>query len=423
MDKKRTIPQLELYPLSGDCTLCVFDRVTLESIIRLWTVTLYPSTWLVDGYSILDLRKEYGLDDSRTQSAIQLRDDILQDFERGIMAGCDVASIIQVGFDNLDARLSSLQTALASAIRQSACCDDLTAGIVEPSTPLPDVGGVDNPELCRRVRYVQWLTMTFFEKYFAPVLSTGVVGMGALIVGTLTSVALPPYSTTLPEIALLVVELASVVGGYELALQIIDAMPAIFDEIYCQLRDNGTGNGAIGWVSGIVASIVDSEPVSTLISWILGASGAINNLIGIDALSIPPGFEYEGCHCSTAGNYEYVSSTPGGEYQPNYSVGNCNTDGRYTGVGGNAVVTFNLSGWSTGSTIVTVSYALYSTLNTASAEIVIDGQTIVTDTGNTCNGVIIAGLPPTYDTVQVIFRENNSGSGIDVAILGVEWSE
>lgn len=413
-NKNRTVPQLPLSDLSGNCTVCVFDDITLSAIIRIWAVTLYPSTWIDPFYNktILELRNEYGLASSATVSAIARRQAILDDFERGIKMGCDIASILEVGFSNLDSRLSALQSALSSAIRQSACCDNLTAGVIDPQSPIPDVTDLDNPELCKRVRYAQWLCETWLGRFYPLTLG--------FAIAEIVSIAVPPYSTTAAEIVALI---ATITNGGAIEDFIAPHIPDIFDAIYCRLRENSTGSSALDWLSSAVMSVVESEQVATVISWAIGASGALNSIIGIDILSVPPGFEYEGCHCSVVGNYEYVSSTPGGEYQPSYSVGNCDTDGRYTGVGGNAVVTFNLFGWSIGSTIVTVSYALYSTLNTASVEIVVDGQTIVTDTGNTCNGVITAGLPPTYETVQVIFRENNAGSGVDVAILDVEWSE
>lgn len=312
MVKKRTIPQLPIRPLSGDCTFIVLDDTTVNAIQRLWAVTLYPNTWY-DETTGLTIPETV---DSASKTVLRGRvDAILDDFERGITMGCDIASILTTGFNMLDSRLSAMQ----SSILQSACCDNMTGNVIDPTSPLPEVV-IPDDELCRKVRYAQWLATTFFERYFTPILTLGTVGIGTLIIATLTSVALPPYSTTLAEIALLAVELVAVIGGETLSIQIIDVLPDVFTAIYCRLLNGGADN-AWDWLLDVIVDIVGSEPIATLIRWIIGASGALSELFDVNLSSMPAGFVADGCDCGIMSNWRMVNGN-GTEFLPSSSGAN-----------------------------------------------------------------------------------------------------
>lgn len=416
--KNRTIPQLQLSDLSGDCTVCIFDSVTLSAIVELWTVTLYPSTWVDNVYNktIYDLRKEYGLNSSATQQAIAKRQAILDDFERGIRMGCDINATLQgivTAINGLRGSVSSLQSAIIS----TSCCNNGQAGVPDYNqTPTLD----DDPEhlskLCLQLRYAQWLCQSWIDRYITPILA---LGLTEIIAALSASLIAPPYGTEIAEVSAGIVAIVISFGANWLAEQLEDVIPALFDELYCvlingELQDE---DGIRGWIYDKINVILGNPAVSTVATWIIGASGAMLAIVQsiTNVLDVPANFEGEPCQCEGEGGWETQT-----EYNPLLVVGSCGEPlGGYSAYSP-GVVTFTLTGYLPSHRTVRVIYRIYTTLQLGSVTLTVNGESVEIS-GNECAGEIAVTVNSEIVSATVTFNENTNGSGIDCNILGVDY--
>lgn len=415
MKKRRTIPQIDLLPLSGDCTLCVFDDVTLNAIITLWGTTLYPNTFTYKGREFSDLNATDKVD------FVACRRAILDDFEAGIMAGCNVSVELQ----EIAGVLRSLQQSVAgisNAVYAASCCGNGGVGLPDytGTQPTPDPEQSQD-DLCRKLRYAQWLTRSWLDRYVTPVLS---LGFTEILAALGTSLALPPYGTEIPETAAGIILLVASFGANVVAETLEDVIPVIFDDLYCVVVNGElpSEGGIRGWIYGKINEILDNPAYAQLLTWVIGASGgmlaAINAITGI--LDVPDGFVGDPCPCEGDGGFELVSIAPDGYYNPDGAVGQCGGVGLYSAFGGYGVVSFSLGGWLPSHRTVTVIYSLYTTLQLGSITLTVNGQS-VEQSGNECAGEITITVDSEIITAIVTFAENADGSGVDCRIDGVSY--
>jgi len=301
--KKRTIPQLILSELSGNCTLCIFDDITLSYIIKLWGVATFPSTFLTaDGETIGQLQRRLGVEASLAVAAVDRRNAILDDFERGIFMGCSIQTELQ-GITTAIMSLKYGMSSLQSAIISSSCCNNGTAGLPDYKGEIPVYeGNPDNNEenvlLCRRLRYAQWIAQTWANRYIAPVAG---LTISEIIVALGASYIAPPWGTEVVETAIAIVAGVAGIGAAGLINAISDALPALFDDLYCAIREDSfrSDSGVAGWVLEKLEIIVENPTIAKIISWIIGASGAMQAIFGAIGLSldVPDGFDGEHCIC------------------------------------------------------------------------------------------------------------------------------
>lgn len=413
--KKRTIPQIDITPLSGDCTLCIFDSVTLDAIITLWGATLYPNTFTYKGVEFGDLNAVDKMD------FIAYRRAVLDDFEGGIMAGCNVSAELQ----EMVGVLRSLQqsvTGISNAVYAASCCGNGNVGLPDytGTQPIPDPEQSQD-DLCRKLRYAQWVAKSWLDRYVTPVLS---LGFSEIIAALGASLALPPYGTEIPEIAAGIILLVATFGGNVVAETLEDVIPVVFDDLYCTITNGElpSENGIRGWIYDKINEVLDNPAYAQLLTWVIGASGgmlaAINAITGI--LDVPEGFTGDPCPCEADGGFELVSIAPNGYYNPTGVVGQCGGVGQYSAFGGYGVVSFGLGGWLPSHRTVTVIYSLYTTLQLGSVTLTVNGQS-VEQSGNECAGEITITVDSEILTATVTFAENTDGSGIDCRIDEVSY--
>jgi len=287
MSKKRTIPQVALKPLSGDCSLFVWDKTTASVILSLWQVASYNSTWLYDNREYTELSPEQFAD------FMEKKSDILSDFETGVNMACDISLVLQDIAGKLDA-LEGIKSKL-ELIQSTQCCGGGSGGAGGSggsggSEIIPPEGGWtegESSQICAAINYARDLTITYLDKYIEPLLSISLTEIGGIMLGLWIT---PPYSTTVLETAGVLIAALAALGAGALSPLLSDVVTGVFDEMYCRVfREGGTING---WIAEKASAIAGqyADWISSIVTWIIGASGAMDVLTNWATAIVPAGY-------------------------------------------------------------------------------------------------------------------------------------
>ena len=287
MSKKRTIPQVALKPLSGGCSLFVWDKTTADVILSLWQVASYNSTWLYDNREYTELSPEQFAD------FMEKKSDILSDFETGVNMACNISLVLQDIAGKLDA-LEGIKSKL-ELIQSTQCCGGGSGGAGGSggsggSEIIPPEGGWtggESSQICAAINYARDLTITYLDKYIVPLLSVSLTEIGGIMLGLWVT---PPYSTTVLETAGVLIAALAALGAGALSPLLSDVVTGVFDEMYCRVfREGGTING---WIAEKASAIAGqyADWISSIVTWIIGASGAMDVLTNWATAIVPAGY-------------------------------------------------------------------------------------------------------------------------------------
>jgi hypothetical protein len=295
--KNRTIPPLEIRELSGNCTVFFIDEVTARYVKKLWGVVDYKNAFTLDGVEFGDCSAVEQLEIIRLKNLIQ------DDFEKGTTMACNLIEQLEIltqAVVNLRQEAEKQTTALTLSAN---CCSvgSGNGGANQPGQPgnLPE----EKPEsttLCKVIKYACYLSEQWFEHWLSPMATLNVTEvLGAL----LASLALPPYGTEIPEIAIAIIagSVGIGIGGFLISLS--DTFPALYSALYCHLNDNYplTQSSIINWIDGEIDEVCAElgEVGIQVIKWLFRASGAIGALSdGLAGLITVPDIGDAGiCEC------------------------------------------------------------------------------------------------------------------------------
>ena len=285
--KKRTIPQVALKPLNGGCSLFVWDKTTADVILSLWQVASYNSTWLYDNREYTELSQAEFADFMGKKSAI------LSDFETGVNMACDISLVLQDIAGKLDV-LEGIKSKL-ELIQSTQCCGGGSGGAGGSggsggSEIIPPEGGWtggESSQICAAINYAKDLTITYLDRYIEPLLSVSLTEIGGIMLGLWIT---PPYSTTVLETAGVLIAALAALGAGALSPLLSDVVTGVFDEMYCRVfREGGTING---WIAEKAAAIAGqyADWISSIVTWIIGASGAMDVLTNWATAIVPAGY-------------------------------------------------------------------------------------------------------------------------------------
>jgi hypothetical protein len=271
--KNRTIPQLEIKPLLGSSTVFFIDEVTARYVKKLWGVTDYRNTFTLSGKDFDDCTP------GEQSQIIALKNEIQDDFERGTTMAQDLIAqlaILTQAVVNLRQESEKQTTAMLSS---ASCCamNSGNGGANQPGQP-GDIP-TEKPEdtlLCKVIKYACWVSQDWFDHWLAPLAQLNVTEiLGAL----LASLALPPYGTEIPEVAVAIIAGAVGISVAGFLTIISDKLPELYNALYCHLDSNYplTQSSVLNWIDGVIDDICSelSGEAVAVIKWLFRASGAI----------------------------------------------------------------------------------------------------------------------------------------------------
>lgn len=302
--KRRTIPQVELRALSGECTPLFVDSYTLQVLRQLWTVTQYRATFLLNGKEKDELQTDFEI---ATHNA--LTDAVIEDFERGYLMACDFAG-----------KLDGIINAIAGLkLQPTACCGGGSGGSggsggnPDDAIVPPEDGYTEGQRstICRAINYARDLTTSYLDLYIEPVLGMSLESIAAAMIASWVT---PPYSTTVLETAGFIVAALTVMSASALSPLLSDVIDAVFDGIYCKVfGEDGYTSGIAGWVQEKATEIAGEYAyiIYKIILWVIGASGAMDVLTNWANALVPASYSDVCPTCYYSDEYvEYTQYNP-----------------------------------------------------------------------------------------------------------------
>ncbi len=285
--KNRTIPQLELRELSGDCTVFLLDSVTASYVKKLWGLVEFPSTFTLYGKTKAELYPSI-------TEFVSLKNAIEFDFEKGSIMTCDIIQALNAIAEKIESISVSASASAESAKLSALCCgqggNGETTGTTPGSTDVIPAIPPDSSNLCKIVKYADYLAQGYFDKWIAPLAG---VTLDAVLTTLGASLAIPPYGTEIVEVAIAIIAGAAGLGLAVLIDNCADGLSAVFQQIYCELSKNYPleQTSFRNWFTEKLDQILDTygDTVKRVVLWAINASGAMGALVdGInDLISIP----------------------------------------------------------------------------------------------------------------------------------------
>jgi hypothetical protein len=294
--KNRTIPGLEIKELSGNCTVFFIDEVTARYVKKLWGVVDYKNAFTLNGVEFGDCSAADQLEIIRLKNLIQ------DDFEKGTTMSCDLIeqlAILTQAVVNLRQEAEKQTSVLT--LSANCCVSGGNGGASQPGQPgnLPEEKP-ESTELCKIVKYACYISQDWFEHWLAPIAALNATEvLGAL----LASLALPPYGTEIPEVAIAIVAGSIGIGIGGFIISVADKLPELYNALYCHLDKNYplSQSSIVNWVDSVIDDVFGAlgDMAVSVVKWLFRASGAIGALSDALAglISVPDIGDSDICIC------------------------------------------------------------------------------------------------------------------------------